>query len=168
MNPSAKDLRNGPRLASRDVRRKARVGIRVVFGGVAKESFVGHRTWDGIITWAFRTLGIENHVNRLLHFDAAGLAGGANLSHVDCHGLPRGVEELMSIEKGSNASFALAREELKERGEILGANDFPGKGAMQKVGPLAGSTRSTVACGLEAHFWSGRPCRVNKVERRAE
>lgn len=129
---------------------------------------MGHRARNRVITRAFGAFGVKDHIDRLFHFDAAGLARGADLSHVDRHGLPRGVKELVSIKEGSDASFTFAGKQLEERGEVFGAHDFSGKRAMQEVESLSRCTFTVVARGFKAQLWSRGPGRVYKVERCAE
>ena len=134
LDGAAEYLGDGPGLAAGDVGGEAGIWVCVILGFVAEEGFVGDGAGDGVVAGAFGAFCIEDHVDGLLHFDAALRAvAGAHFADVDCHGLPGCVEEFVAIEQAGDARFAFAREELEERGEVLCADNFPREGPMEEV-----------------------------------
>lgn len=84
---------------------------------------------------------------------------GTDWPHVDRHALPRRIKQLMTVEQARHTSFALAREQLQERSEVLRAHNFARKRAMEEMKV----TRRVVPGGLERCNRSSSPSRVNEV-----
>ena len=114
-----------------------------------------------------RPVNIQHHVNSLLDLENAIAIGRADWSYVDGHALPGGVEELVAVEQARDASLALARQQLQERCQVLGAHYFPRKNSMKKPHICHCRVR-VIAFGLESHDRAGCSGSVNKVQRSAE
>ena len=141
--------------------------MRIVgLGGVALDLVNGGRPRDGIVAGTLGASNVQDHIHCLLYLDNLFAARGIDDGpHVDGHGLESGIEELVAVQQAGDASLALARKQLEEGCEVLGAHDLVRQYPVEEM-----QVRCTgmVAFGVEGYDRPDRLGLVDEVEGGAE
>jgi len=83
--------------------------------------------------WPSGPVNVEHHVDSLLDLEYALPVGWTDRADIDCHALPRSVEQFMPVKKRRDTGLPFAGQQLQERCQVLGTDDLARQDAVEQV-----------------------------------